>query len=385
MNFMDKFLYDAWVADYNKSSLSDDEAKELFIRLEMLSHLDESKPYWYAMRYFGWGTEADPLNVLEELKDLLPSASNAIKGLYYDLLLNREPDNQEVRTALADLVGSGYNDSYTKSHCSIYNSKPSRSEPNDNEIHIEISDEHPPITNHTAPEVEYINFCTNDNDDYEGYEFATENVTYLFPVIHFKPFREVRIISITSQILRDGEPYSSLFEDEIEEVEEGKLTIYPDGIGHDEPGWLEPGVYRWNLCINNQDFLFSEFVIYQGSMDSTGPLETTVSIFDHEPTESDQGSESLVFNIESLQPLYFNFDFDSLQHDMNVYYHVRITNADKDIEIVNKYNFIHLEEGDFYFWQQVTPHTSCVWEKGLYKYEAQIADGRVFEGTFTVV
>lgn len=139
MNFMDKILYDAWVADYNKSSLSDEEAKDLFIRLEMLSHLDESKPYWFAMRYFGWGTEADPLGVLEELKDLLPSASNAIKGLYYDLLLNREPENQEIRTALTELVGSGYNDSYTKSHCSIYNSKPSRSELSANEIHIEIS------------------------------------------------------------------------------------------------------------------------------------------------------------------------------------------------------------------------------------------------------
>ena len=143
-----------------------------------------------------------------------------------------------------------------------------------------LVDEHPPITNHTAPEVEYINFCTNDNDDYEGYEFATEIVTYLFPVIHFKPFKEGRIISITSQIMRDGEPYSSPIEDEIEEVEEGELTLYPDGIGHDEPGWLEPGVYRWNLCINYKDYLFSEFEIYQGSMDSTGPSEAAVSVFD---------------------------------------------------------------------------------------------------------
>ena len=68
MDVFEKEIFSEFIDMYRSEGLTDEEYGILYQQINSLSYLDEAKPFLYAMRYFGIGTEANPRGVLEELK-----------------------------------------------------------------------------------------------------------------------------------------------------------------------------------------------------------------------------------------------------------------------------------------------------------------------------
>ena len=84
MNDFDRYLLEDLVGIYDQGPEADD-WEELYHRFENLSYLPETLPYLLTMRYFGWGTQAQPEQVLAELESLEGKGNHQLDGLNCDL------------------------------------------------------------------------------------------------------------------------------------------------------------------------------------------------------------------------------------------------------------------------------------------------------------
>lgn len=117
MDVFEKEIFLEFIDMYRSEGLTDEEYDILYQRVNSLSYLDEAKPFLYAMRYFGIGTEADPRGVLEELKRIQIKDDIQLKGLACDLLLFQKWDDR-ILSELRKMREQGYSDLYLgkKSH-----------------------------------------------------------------------------------------------------------------------------------------------------------------------------------------------------------------------------------------------------------------------------
>lgn len=119
MDVFDTCLFQELTKQYAKIALSPDEQEELYIRFGNLDHLEEVKPYLYAMRYLGWGTKAEPEQVMQELKQV-PREQAVLAGLYQDLMMISGQGNALNREKLKDAAGKGYSSVYLKQKSTLY-------------------------------------------------------------------------------------------------------------------------------------------------------------------------------------------------------------------------------------------------------------------------
>lgn len=116
MDKFDRYLLDELAAMYAKPELTAEEQEELYLRMTNLDHLEEAHPYLYAMRYFGWGTQASAQEVLRELGQLreLMGDDARLNGLYEDLLILSGKDTADGRRRLNEAARGGYSNVYLK-------------------------------------------------------------------------------------------------------------------------------------------------------------------------------------------------------------------------------------------------------------------------------
>lgn len=76
-----------------------EEWEELFQRFSLIGYLSEAKPYIFAMKFMGWGTESDPDAVLKEIENLGDTEDFRLRGLYCRLGQKRH-GQASVETAI---------------------------------------------------------------------------------------------------------------------------------------------------------------------------------------------------------------------------------------------------------------------------------------------
>lgn len=114
MDAFDQYLFDELTKQYAPRVLPREELESIYIRMKNLEELEELKPYLYAMRYFGWGTEAEPEQVLSELKDCQPEQQPLLAGLYQDLIISTGKGTEQNKNRLEEARKKGYTGVYLK-------------------------------------------------------------------------------------------------------------------------------------------------------------------------------------------------------------------------------------------------------------------------------
>lgn len=114
MDFFEQFMFEELENLYANDNLETYEYQDIYERFTHLEHLEEVKPYLYAMRFLGKGTKAEPDNVLHELESMELSPDSQIKGLYLDIKLVMKKGNSDDIEKLEKCVESGYSEKYLK-------------------------------------------------------------------------------------------------------------------------------------------------------------------------------------------------------------------------------------------------------------------------------
>ena len=114
MDAFDQYLFNELTKSYAPKVLTRDELESIYIRMRNLEDLEEVQPYLYAMRYFGWGTPAEPEAVLAELKDATVETQPILAGLYQDLILSTGKGNDLNKRTLDAAKKKGYSWVYLK-------------------------------------------------------------------------------------------------------------------------------------------------------------------------------------------------------------------------------------------------------------------------------
>lgn len=145
--------------------------------LTRVSHLYEVKPYLFVMRFYGLGVETNQDEVLDELKTYLSTEDIVLNGLYYDLILSLDENNNAYLLKLKDLVKQGYSDKYTKEKSFICYV---------DEIEEIVEDnkgEEPFIRTKEKVQVDYIKF---ECKEYNGWVFTSGDVDYINAKVFIK-------------------------------------------------------------------------------------------------------------------------------------------------------------------------------------------------------
>ena len=79
MDFFEQFMFEELENLYANDNLETYEYQDIYERFTHLEHLEEVKPYLYAMRFLGKGTKAEPDNVLHELESMELSPEMCIR------------------------------------------------------------------------------------------------------------------------------------------------------------------------------------------------------------------------------------------------------------------------------------------------------------------
>ena len=99
MNIFESNTFSELKDMYSQKGMTEDDYSVLYNRFMNMSDLDEVKPFLYAMRYFGMGTEPNPTGVLNELKKMQLKDDIQLKGLACDLLLFQKEEKWESTMA----------------------------------------------------------------------------------------------------------------------------------------------------------------------------------------------------------------------------------------------------------------------------------------------
>ena len=116
MNIFDQYLFDEIVESYIQPDLTFEDYEEIYQRFLNLEHIPEVKPYLLSMRFLGLGTEAEPEEVLSELRTHFDSGNVNLCGLYYDMILYKNRNDKEAAEKLSEFENEGYSDNYLKEH-----------------------------------------------------------------------------------------------------------------------------------------------------------------------------------------------------------------------------------------------------------------------------
>ena len=121
MEFFEQYLCSELEKFYARENLSGDDLEELYIRFSNLDDLPRTHPYLYAMRYMGWGTEAEPEDVMKELGKMLEMEPDNIllAGLQLDLQILSGKGNALTREKLKDAAAKGYSNIYLKNKSAL--------------------------------------------------------------------------------------------------------------------------------------------------------------------------------------------------------------------------------------------------------------------------
>lgn len=366
MDYFEQFLYDELTSLYKKEDLTDYDYEELFYRFSSLDHVPEVKPYLLTMRYYGLGTNANPTEVSEELKAFLTSDNTALKGLYYDFLLQNDPENLDAVQKMVDLVSDGYSDTYTKKWSALHKisvkGETVESSPKNTQDDSKIK-----ITNM------YFK-CGN----YSGWRFPNRSVDYLACMIYFEPINCNKHITVESQIFRKGKEYSKVFYSEFD-ITPGARWIKTHGWGNTNFNSYSAGEYLWKIKISDGTTRQEKFVIYDGLEDVNGFPLSEVKIFSKDVNNKNYGSS---FALGDINNIFFEMYFSTLTERKIVTNYVKVTRNEDNAVFVNTSLLCQIGSGSSSRWY--APPIKKQWERGLYSYKVSLGKAYEYEGTFSI-
>lgn len=379
MDIFDQYIFDELVAEYEKEGLSFEEYEELYQRFNNLSHLDEVKPYLYVMRFYGLGVDRNQNEVLDELKTFLNTNDIILNGIYYDLLLSLDENNNAYLLKLKQLVEQGYSDKYTKEKsfvCYVDEIEEVKEIINGEEVDniIRANDK---------VQVDYIKF---ECKEYNGWVFTSGDVDYINAKVFIKPIKGKKHIRVSSQLFLNGEPFSRVFYNEYD-IDSTTRWLKTQGWGNKNCNCYGNSKYKWVIDIDGETTFSDEFTVYQGNIDKKGPVITDMKLFASKQSGAlaeDKENYSNVFSQAKLESVYFKFFCQKPGKNMIVQVFVKVTFLEDNTIFRNKY-FVHkLDDNTIAFWNGVGYAKTGQWKKGLYRYSVYVGKSEKFEGTFSV-
>ena len=121
MEYFDQYLCNELEKLYARDKLTADDLEEPYIRFSNLDDLPAVHPFLYAMRYMGWGTKAEPEDVMKELGKMLEMEPGNVQlaGLQLDLQILSGKGNALTREKLKDAAAKGYSNIHLKSKSAL--------------------------------------------------------------------------------------------------------------------------------------------------------------------------------------------------------------------------------------------------------------------------
>lgn len=379
MDIFDQYLFEELTVQYAKSSLSDDDYEELYMRFCNMDYLSEVRPYLLTMRFWGLGTTAEKDAVISELKASLDTDDVMLKGLYYDLLLSDNSNNTDALVNLRRLVDEGYTNKFTKERSCVEKAMVSVKTATSHESNTAQDSIH--VNEDVA--VDYITFECNG---YSGLYFTAGDIDYLAAKVYIKPFHGKKHIKVRSQIFLDGETFSKVFSNEYD-IDSNTRWFKTQGWGNTNCNCYSSNIYKWIIEIDGKTTFSQEFRMYNGKMNKIGPKVNDMKLFASKSSgalEKDRDSYKATFDGNTLEYIYFKFLINTPGEDMNVQVYIKVTYLEDNTVFRDKCFFHKLNDNTIAFWEGVGFSKPGNWQKGLYHYSAYVGSSPKFEGTFTV-
>lgn len=387
MDIFDQFLFDEIVESYFQTDLSSEDYEEIYQRFLNLDHVPEVKPYLFAMRYLGLGTEAEPDDVLNELRTLLNSGDVNLCGLYYDMLLYKNRGDSEAAHNLSKYENEGYTDNYLKEHSHLnYKDESKESEDcEDNDYENDDEDEYVGDDYDPKPKVIYKSMDFESNG-FWGLYFTNRDVDYLNAKVYIEPIKRPCHIKVRSQIYRGDYTFSKVFNNEYD-LKPGDTWFKTQGWGNTNFNGYSADLYKWIIEIDGTQTYSQEFRIYNGKVDKTGPVVKNVKLFASKASgaqKADQENWKTNFEGRTLEHVYFEAFIDEPGVDMYIQFFIKVVYMEDNSVLYNDYFLHQLNSDTIACWNSIGYSAPGNWKKGLYKYTVRLGNSRTYEGNFTV-
>lgn len=380
MDFFEQFMFEELENLYANDNLETYEYQDIYERFTHLEHLEEVKPYLYAMRFLGKGTKAEPDNVLHELESMELSPDSPIKGLYLDIKLVMKKGNSDDIEKLEKCVESGYSEKYLKAASYLCSESESEVDDDDDEYEEDDGD--------FSDDNEKVRFksMTFEGCGYSGYRFTSGDIDYLNAKVFIEPIKKACTLSVRSQIYDGDEPFSKVFSNEYQ-LKPGDTWFRTTGWGNKNFYAYENKMYQWRVEFDGKDVYKQNFYFYNGKIKKAGVPVKDVKLFASKASgalEADRDKYSMAFERESLEYVYFKLFIEEPGQETVVQIFLKVTCLEDDSVFYDKYILQHLGANTYTCWNGIGFNQKGKWKAGLYKYSLHVGIGSIYEGTFTV-
>lgn len=379
MDFFEQFIFDELVELYSRDGLESYEYDDIYERFTHLEHLDEVKPYLYAMRFLGKGIKAEPDTVLHELESMELSSNSYVRGLYLDIKLVMKKGSASDTAELIKCVKAGYSDKYLK-NASYLCLEDENVEDNDGEYEDNDND----CTN--ADEKVRFKSMIFEGCGYSGLYFTSGDIDYLNAKVFIEPIKKACTLSVRSQICDGNGPFSKVFSDEYQ-LKAGDTWFRTTGYGNDSFYAYENKTYQWKVEFDGKDVYSQNFYFYNGKIKKSGVPVKDVKLFASKASgslEADRNRYSTTFAREDLEYVYFKLFVEEPREETVIQIFLKITRMEDNSVFYDKYILHRLEANTCACWNGIGFNHKGKWNIGLYKYSLHVGTGPVYEGIFTV-
>lgn len=384
MDYFEKFILEELESLYSNNNLEIYEYEDIYERFIHLEHLEEVRPYIYAMRFLGKGTVAEPDVVLREL-DSLELSNPLIRGLYLDIkLIMKKGDTKDVEE-LNRCAAVGYSEKFLrdKSYLSSNNNDEVEDEI-ENEVNNDLEKVH---TNYPVEDEKVIfKNMIFEGCGYSGYRFTSGDIDYLNAKVFIEPIKKACTLSVRSQIYDGNEPFSKVFSNEYQ-LKPRDTWFQTTGWGNKNFYAYENKTYQWRVEFDGKDVYRQDFYFYNGKIKKAGVPVKDVKLFASKASgalEADRDKYSMAFERESLEYVYFKLFIEEPGQETVVQIFLKVTCLEDDSVFYDKYILQHLEANTYACWKGIGFNQKGKWKAGLYKYSLHVGTGSIYEGTFTV-
>ena len=377
MDEFDRYLFDELTDTYTKEKLATDDYEELYQRFCNMDHLEEVKPYLFAMRFLGLGVSAERDTVQQELKSMLPLNNSSLAGLYYDLLLFEDESNSSAVADLTRMVEKGYTDKYLKDRSHIHTI-------GKNQVSTPPQKEEPAKS--SVPEAIKFKRISFESCGYNGRFFTAGDIDYLSARVYIEPLKSTRKLKVRSQIFDGDNTFSDIMNNEYT-LQPGTSNFKTTGWGNKNFYGYHAGVYKWVIELDGEKTYTQEFRIYGGKLNKNGVPVKDIKLFASKAKgalEADRENYKTTFDATSLEYVYFKLFIDEPGEDMPVQIFIKITCLEDNSTFWDRYVIHPLNSNTIACWHGVGFSQPGKWKKGLYQYSINIGNGPKHKGTFTV-
>lgn len=418
MNPFDKYLYEELAEEYEKDNLSSEDYEILFYRFKNLGHLEEARPFLFAMRYMGYGTPQEKESVISELEAVRSNGNPIMNGLYYDLLLFENQNHSNHFRKLKEMADQGYSDLYLKGESHLHagdqkqaqtttttstsvpdaeeriktqnesemSDREERAAPSSVPRRAELEDTDAILASSQESEKIVIKRMIFEGCGYSGFYFTAGDIDYLNARVYVEPVKTNRHLTVRSQIFAGDEPFSDVFTDEYT-LTPGTEWFRTTGWGNSDFYGYENRVYQWRIEMDGKEVYCQNFRFFGGKIDKHGIRLTELKLFTSNssgPTESELSDFKTSFDGSNMEYLYFRLFFNRLEEDKSIQVFLKIKCLEDNSVSRDEYFILGLNAGYRSCWFGFDFSKEARSKKGLYQYWLGFEQGLKYEGTFTV-